>query len=81
MTADDEDLQESEASEIDVKKVRKPRSIRKKEIRNFRVQTELQDFCVVQDHHRQRRETSSKKRMLNSKKATKRLAKQKIRGP
>ena len=43
-----------------------------KKITNFRVQTELQDFLVVQDHHRQQRETPSRKMVLKSKKATKR---------
>ena len=70
MIADYEDLQESEAAEIFVKRFKKPRSIRKKSITNFRVQTELFDFLIVQDRHRQQRETLSEKMMMESKKAT-----------
>ena len=61
-----EDVPESEASEIFVEKFKNPRSIRSKKTTNVRGQTELQDFLVVGYHHRQRRETSSKKMMLES---------------
>ena len=68
MTADCEDSHESEAVEIYVDSNTKKFS--KKNITNFRAQTELSDFTVVQDHHQQWRETLSKKMMLKSKKAT-----------
>ena len=69
MIADYEDLQESEAAEIYVRR-----------FKNLGVFAKVQDFPVVQDHHRQRREISSEKMTLKSKKATMREAKQKIRG-
>ena len=44
------------------------------------MQTELRDFQIVQDHHRQQREISSKKTMLKPEKATEREGKEKSRG-
>ena len=81
MIADYEDLQESEAAEIYARRFKNLGVFVKVRTRISRVQTELQDFPVVQDHHRQRREISSEKMTLKSKKATMREAKQKIRGP
>ena len=61
-------------TEIYVKRFKKERSIRKRRLR-------ISVFLVVQDRHRQQRETSSKKMMLKSKTATTREATQNIRGP
>ena len=50
MIADSEDLQESKARHLR-QKLQKPRRIRINVNANFRVQTELLDFLILQDCH------------------------------
>ena len=74
MIADNEDLQGWQASDIYVKRDKSQGVYLKGE-------SEFPCFLVVQDRHWQSRETSRKKMMLEPKRATKKEAKQHIRGP
>ena len=52
MIADYEDVQESEASGINVRKIWEARKYSKQEHTSLRVQAEHWDFLIVQDRHR-----------------------------
>ena len=57
MIADCEDLQESKAPDIYVKNFKSQDVFVKNVNANFRVQTELLDFLILQDCHYEQRET------------------------
>ena len=79
MIADNEDLQESEASDIHVKRFKSQEVFTKGE-NDFPCPNGTLDVLIVQDRHCQQRWTSSWMMMLKSKNATKSSETQKIRG-